>query len=73
MKGSKVRARGAKELKKHLSGGKLTQRQAILATCYECCGGYADGKIDCFIQTCPLYPWMPYKETLKDPVLASGT
>lgn len=60
MKG--IRAQGAKELKRYLSGGKLTQRQMILGKCYECMCGYADGKADCGIKACPLYPLMPYRE-----------
>ena len=57
-----IKARGGKELKKYLSGGKLTPKQMILATCYECTGGYADGKADCELKICPLYPLMPYRE-----------
>lgn len=55
-------AQGRKELLKHLSGGKLTFKQAIYARCYDCMGYYADGKTDCDITECPLYPFMPYKE-----------
>lgn len=57
-----IKARGARELKKHLMGDKLTQRQAILAKCYDCMGGYGDGKMNCGIPGCPLYPLMPYRE-----------
>lgn len=53
-------ARGQKELLKHLAGGKLTFKQAIYAKCYECCGYFSDGKIDCNMQHCPLHPFMPY-------------
>lgn len=56
-----IKAKGSKELKKHKEGGKLTRRQAIHAKCYDCLGGYADGKTDCALPYCPLYPWMPYK------------
>jgi len=57
-----IKARGSKELKKYFAGGRLTQRQMILAKCYECMGGYADGKVDCGIKDCPLYPLMPYRK-----------
>lgn len=57
-----IKARGGKEFKKYLAGGRLTQRQMILAKCYDCIGGYADGKMDCEIKDCPLYPLMPYRE-----------
>jgi len=59
MKG--IKAKGGKELKKYLLGEKLTQRQVILAKCYECSNGYADGKADCRIESCPLYLLMPYR------------
>jgi hypothetical protein len=39
----------------------------ILAKCYECTAGYADGKMDCGVESCPLHPLMPYRE--KDPPL----
>jgi len=53
-------ARGRKELLKHLSGQKLTLKQAVLAHCYDCVGYYADGKQDCEMPDCPLHPFMPY-------------
>jgi hypothetical protein len=52
--------RGQKEFNKHELGERLTFRQMILAKCYECMGKYADGKADCSIPVCPLYPMMPY-------------
>ena len=55
------KAQGAKEMKKHEVGLRLTHRQAILAKCYECTNGYLDGKDDCSIPNCPLYPMMPYR------------
>lgn len=59
-------AQGRKELLKHLSGKKLTFKQAIYARCFDCVGYYADGKIDCDMPECPLYPFMPYKEKQED-------
>ena len=54
------KAKGGKELRKYLAGDKLTLRQMIIAKCYECMGNYADGKGDCLLSNCPLYPIMPY-------------
>lgn len=54
-------ARGRSEIIKHIDGKRLTQRQAILAKCYDCSGYFADGKLDCKMPHCPIYPWMPYK------------
>jgi len=59
------RARGSREFKAYQFGKKLTPRQMILAKCYECCGNYADGNVDCTIPECPLYPLMPYGEAWK--------
>jgi len=46
---------------RQLQGAKLTYRGAILAKCFECCGGYADGRYDCGSSECPLIPFMPYR------------
>jgi len=59
------RARGGKELRRHLSGARLTRAQAILAACYDCSGYYSDGRADCDMPDCPLYGYMPYKSKLK--------
>lgn len=53
-------AKGKRELLKRLDGGHLTTKQAILANCFECCNGYVDGKVDCEIDNCALYEYMPY-------------
>jgi len=55
-------ARGRQELLKHLDGGRLTLKQAVLAHCYSCLGYYADGKQDCNMSRCPLQPFMAYNE-----------
>jgi hypothetical protein len=52
---------GSNHLIKHMEGGKLTRAQAMKAKCTECMGGFVDGRYDCHIDDCPLYPWMPYK------------
>jgi len=49
------RAQCDKEMKKYEMGVRLTQRQAILAKCFECANGYFDGKEDCAIAECPLH------------------
>ena len=59
---SSRKALGRKELLKHLDGKRLTQRQQIIAKCFECCCGYADGKRSCKMPDCPLYPLMPYQQ-----------
>lgn len=60
-----IKARGRKELSKHLKGKRLTPKQAVLANCFDCMGGYMDGKYSCGIPDCPLYPFMPYREVEK--------
>jgi len=55
------RFQGRRELIKHLRGERLTRQEAIKATCFDCTGWYADGAYDCEIETCPLYPYMPYR------------
>lgn len=51
---------GKKELLKHLKNGKLSQKEAIFAHCYDCQGFYRDGQFDCENMHCPLYPFSPY-------------
>ncbi len=55
-------AKGQKELVKHLEGERLTLRQAVNAYCYECCGFFSDGKVDCSMPHCSLHPFMPYNQ-----------
>jgi len=43
------------------NGKRLTHKQAILAHCFECMGGFEDGKQDCCGYSCPLYSFFPYK------------
>lgn len=57
-----ILAQGRNELRKHLDGKRLTRHAAIKAKCYDCMGGFTDGKQDCRIPACPLYPWMPYRQ-----------
>lgn len=52
--------RGCNHLEAYRSGKSLTSSQAILAKCAECMAKYADGRDDCAMPDCPLYPWMPY-------------
>lgn len=58
--GQAPQSKGRELLKKHLSGVVLTRAQAVTAFCCNCCGNYADGRIDCENYTCPLYRFMPY-------------
>jgi len=48
-------------LQKHLDGVRLTGRQMCLAKCADCMGYYVDGRYDCGIHECPIYPVYPYK------------
>ncbi|PLX70320.1 MAG: hypothetical protein C0602_05785 [Denitrovibrio sp.] len=53
---------GKTQYQRFLYGKDLTYRQAVLAKCAECCGGYVDGRGDCKATKCPLYPLMPYRD-----------
>ena len=55
-------SKGTTCLKRFLKGCRLTQRESILAKCADCMGHYADGRNDCEIPLCPLYPFMPYRK-----------
>jgi len=60
------RAVGKKEIEKFKRGEKLTYKQAVLAKCYDCCCGYADGKVDCKVENCPHYIYMPFRVPTKN-------
>ena len=60
-----ITARGRSELCRHYQGQKLTYKQRCLAMCYDCMGGYTNGKVSCEIKDCPLYPVMPFKNKKK--------
>ena len=75
MKFTLPKAIGNKELEKHRSGKRLTQRKAIHAKCADCMGYYIDGRVDCLCNGCPLYQWMPYRnvEEIYSATTASGS
>lgn len=54
-------SRGGNELDLYRAGRLLTQLQAIHAKCFFCRDGYVDGRLDCLVDVCPLYPHMPYR------------
>ena len=58
---------GARYYLKHKNGERLSSRQRIIAHCYTCMAKYADGKVDCGINDCMLYPIMPYRVKTKAP------
>ena len=64
-----ISSSGKTNLLKYLEGKRLTQRQAILAKCCECMGYFADGRTDCAMPDCTLYPYYPYKGSGNSPVL----
>jgi len=51
----------ARLLEMHREGSKLTRGQGIRAKCADCMNAFIDGRQDCGIKACPLYPWRPYK------------
>lgn len=53
-------AKGRSNLLLFLKGERITQRQAIAAKCYDCCGYCQDGRVECRDTTCPLYLYSPY-------------
>jgi hypothetical protein len=60
-----LRAQGRSELLKHLDNETISMKEAILAKCYDCTGYYSDGRMDCKLPACSLYPYMPYRDDKK--------
>lgn len=59
VRGATVRA-GKGDYMKYLGGKRVVRGQVIKAKCYEC-NGYGESD-QCFITTCPLYPFSPYRQ-----------
>jgi hypothetical protein len=51
----------------------LTPLKAMAAKCAECMSDYVDGREDCGIHDCPLYPYMPYSASPREKRKVSGT
>lgn len=45
---------------------KVTRKLAALYICHNCSGEYMDGKVDCQVNKCPNYSFMPYAELEPD-------
>ena len=45
---------GGQAYKKFLDGKELTRKEAMLVHCYECMGGFEEGKQDCMGKSCPI-------------------
>lgn len=65
-----IKAKGKKELIRHLRGERLTQAQAIRANCYLCNG--LDERTDCEVPTCPLHPFYAYNPNRINPTERKG-
>lgn len=57
--------KGKTEFIHHLEGEQLSRKQAIAAHCYECMGYFSDGRQDCRMQQCSLYPFMVFSSKKK--------
>lgn len=53
--------KGVELLKKYAAGGDLTRKESMLAKCADCMANYVDGRADCHVPTCPMYPYRPYQ------------
>lgn len=53
-------------VKKTRDKNRPSATKAIKEKCYDCCSGYQDGKLDCAIETCSLYYFMPYGKRKKE-------
>ena len=67
------KAQGGKEFRKYENGERLTKNQMCKAKCYDCTCGFEDGRLDCKIPECPLYPQMPYRDKVKYPTFKSAS
>lgn len=56
-----TKSQGMTNYLKYLNGKKIGLKGAVLAKCFDCMGYFADGRSNCGMEECSLYPWMPYK------------
>ena len=61
------RRQGRKELIKYLEGEDITRQQAIKAKCFNCDG--MGETASCEIDSCPLFPYSPYKTNDSEKVI----
>jgi hypothetical protein len=64
---------GKVQLLKYLEGDRLSASQSIKAKCCDCMGDFIDGRNDCEIEDCPLYPLQPYKKNKTEKIKGSKT
>jgi hypothetical protein len=57
-----ILSKGKQSLLNHLNGEKLTRKEAMDAQCYSCMCYFVDGRQDCKMKNCPLFPYRPYKD-----------
>jgi hypothetical protein len=57
-----ILSKGKQSLLNHLNGEKITRAAAMNAKCYDCMNYFSDGRQDCRMPNCPLFPWRPYKD-----------
>ncbi len=50
-----------------------SMKKAILFKCKDCMCDYVDGRLDCEIETCSLYPWMPYGKLRRKKIESAET
>ena len=54
--------RGRTAYGRYLAGEDVGRKNSIQSMCFCCSDYYRDGRADCQHPTCPLYPYMPYRE-----------
>ena len=65
---------GVTELEQYQNTRKHLGLSAMVkAKCADCMAKYADGRMDCKMEDCPLYPRMPYRSTRKINSKATST
>jgi hypothetical protein len=56
-----MNSKGRNMLQMHVGGLRLALPEMLVAKCADCMAMFADGKIDCQVFSCPIYPRMPYR------------
>lgn len=57
---------GRSEYLRFLRGERISILAAVKAKCFDCCAYFEDGREDCGVEDCPLYPWMAYGKARRE-------
>lgn len=59
------KAIGQRAYIRYLEGKRLSILDSVKSKCYDCSSYFCSGLMSCNVDSCHLFPWMPYNEDRK--------